>query len=377
MPALHAITMPKWGMTMTEGRLVQWLVEVGAPVTPGQEILEIETDKIANAYEAPCAGVLRRRLVEPPAMAPVGALLAVLADAATTEAEIDAFIATQAERAAVAESAASSAPMPRRLVLAGGAVNMLSVGEPRDAAGAVLLIHGFGGDLGSWLFNQTALADGRCVHALDLPAHGASDVPQAPPTFESLVATVQATLEALEAPRVHLVGHSIGGAVAARVAASSSRVASLTLIGPAGLGPEIDMGFIDGLLGAERRAQMKPVLERLLADPTLVRREMIDGVLKALRADGVPAALRALAVDCFPHGRQRLDARTDLARLAMPVQVIWGQADRILPPAHAAGLSPAIAVHLLAAAGHMPHMEQAGRVNELLVAHFLTAERSA
>lgn len=55
-PRVSMLTMPKWGMTMTEGRVVKWLVPEGANVAAGDELLDVETEKIANAVEAPVAG---------------------------------------------------------------------------------------------------------------------------------------------------------------------------------------------------------------------------------------------------------------------------------------------------------------------------------
>ena len=67
---IHAVTMPKWGLSMTEGRVVEWQVEEGSPVQPGDELLDVETDKIAGAVEATEAGVLRRRVARPDQLVP-------------------------------------------------------------------------------------------------------------------------------------------------------------------------------------------------------------------------------------------------------------------------------------------------------------------
>ena len=58
--SITPVVMPKWGLSMAEGKVVSWLVEEGTAITVGLPILEVETDKIANAVEAPDPGLLRQ-----------------------------------------------------------------------------------------------------------------------------------------------------------------------------------------------------------------------------------------------------------------------------------------------------------------------------
>lgn len=371
MTAPHALPMPKWGMTMTEGTLVDWLVPEGAVVEQGQEIAEVETTKIANAIEAPVSGILRRQVAAPGMSVPVGGLLGVFADAATTDAEIDAFVAA---RAAVGPEAAAAAPAPRLIETAGGPLNLLSLGGDGDGL-PVVLLHGFGGDLGSWMFNAETLAADRPVHVPDLPGHGASP-PRSATTVGDLAQAVAGVCDALSVPRVHLAGHSLGGAVALALAtASPGRIASLALVAPVGLGREISAEYLTSFLAADRRRPMKQALSLLFSDPAAVNSDMVEGVLRSTRRDGVLQALAATLAGFFdPAGAQKLDLRPALAAFRGPVIVIWGEADAILPVVQSEGLPGPTAVHRIPGVGHMPMMEAAGTVNRLLAAHFAAAD---
>jgi pyruvate dehydrogenase E2 component (dihydrolipoamide acetyltransferase) len=364
--SITAITMPKWGLTMTEGKVVRWLKPEGASLAPGEEILEIETSKITNVVEAETSGTLCRVVATEGTTLPIGALLAVVASADTPAAMIDefaaGFVAIEPSDAAteVAEAATTS-----ELEAAGKRLRFLELGS--GDAPPVLLLHGFGADLDSWMFTQPALSEGRRTIALDLPGHGGSTKDVGSGDAGTLVEVVESALAGLGIERVHLVGHSMGGAVAAMVAARRpERVATLTLIASGGLGPEINATFIDGFVRMARRRDAMAVLSLLVHDPVLVSRTMVEDVLRYKRIDGVTAALEAIARAWFPDGRQTYDVLSETTALALPVQIIWGRNDRIIPVSHADRLASRLPVHILDAAGHLPHMEKAGDVNRLI-----------
>ena len=239
----------------------------------------------------------------------------------------------------------------------------------------VLLIHGFGGDLDNWLFNIDALAAGNTVIALDLPGHGPSPAPIPEPSVPGLGRAVLDFLDAADVPAAHLVGHSLGGAVALYLAAEApDRVRSATLVCPAGLGADVNRGYIDGFVTSGSRRQLKPVLENLFADPGLVNRSLVDGVLRYKRLDGVTESLQALADGVFPDGAQGWVEPGSIAGLAAPVLVVWGAEDRIVPAAHAdAAATAGATVEIVEGAGHMVQMEAAPRVNALIAAHVARA----
>ena len=97
-------------------------------------------------------------------------------------------------------------------------------------------------------------------------------------------------------------------------------------------------------------------------------------MLRQQRMDGATEARRTIARACFPGGRQKTVLRHTLTGATVPVQVLWGRSDSIVPPAHADGLPPAVAVHRVDGAGHMPHVEQAGAVNRRLLDFMRAAE---
>jgi pyruvate dehydrogenase E2 component (dihydrolipoamide acetyltransferase) len=233
----------------------------------------------------------------------------------------------------------------------------------------VLLIHGFGGDLDNWLFNAEALSEGATVYALDLPGHGQSTKQVAEPTVAGLAKAALSFMDTLKIDKAHVVGHSLGGAVAIEMARQTKgRVKSLTLINSAGLGPEINMDYIDGFISATSRRDLKPALENLFADGSLVSRQMVDDLLKYKRLDGVGEALAALREGIFTNGRQAANLSDALKSAGVSVLVIAGAEDKIIPVAHGRGVTGA-KVEVIEGAGHMPQMEQAGKVNGLIRAH--------
>lgn len=370
--AIEPIVMPKWGLAMEEGALTKWAIAPGQRISKGEEIADIETAKIANVFESPASGVVRRLVALEGETLPVGALLAVLADPSTPDAEVDAFVVRfQAEFKPAAKSG-DSAPATRQIEAGGLSVRTLSVGAGDGAP--VLLLHGFGSDLLSWAFTQEALAEGRAAHAFDLPGHGGTSKAISGGGVADLAAATIAVMDALDLQRAHLVGHSLGGAIAAWLALNHpARVASASLIAPAGLGPEINMEFIDGFVGETRARKLKAVLQNLTADPALIGADMVEDVLRFKRLDGAEAALRRIVADNFAGGRQQTLLRSQLAAAGPPIAVIVGEEDRIIPAAHADGLPAAITVTRIRAAGHVPHLEKSAAVNEAIKANIARA----
>ena len=364
------IVMPKWGLSMKEGTVTRWIVGEGDEIAVGNEIAEIETEKIASALEATDAGKLRRLVAEEGDLLPVKALLGILVQGEVSEEEIDAFVAGFVVPAEEEDEEEEQGLAYRYAETAAGRLRYTAQGEGPET---VLLIHGFGGDLDNWLFNLDALAAESTVFALDLPGHGPSPAPIPDASVPGLANAVVDFMNATEVEAAHLVGHSLGGAVALAIAASApGRVRSVTLVCSAGLGLEINREYIDGFVSSTSRRQLKPVLENLFADPGLVNRSLVDGVLRYKRLDGVTESLEKLADGVFPDGAQGWVESGVIAGLGAPVLVVWGAEDRIVPAAHAEAAAGAT-VEIIPDAGHMVQMEAAPRVNSLIAAHVARA----
>lgn len=115
MNAITPIIMPKWGLEMSEGTISNWHVAEGQTLSRGMEIVDIETAKIVNTLESDLEGTVRRLVAPVGQTLPVGALIAIVADAAVSDADIDRYIrgdrsASAAETPAAPIAAAPSPP---------------------------------------------------------------------------------------------------------------------------------------------------------------------------------------------------------------------------------------------------------------------------
>jgi pyruvate dehydrogenase E2 component (dihydrolipoamide acetyltransferase) len=404
------LTMPRLGETMDEGTIVAWLVKPGEPFQRGAPILEVETDKTVVEYPALGDGVLEEAFAAPGDRVGVGAPIARvtvtgagewddISDAAEAPVEItEAPAPIMAARPAAETDRIRATPVARRLAraaglaldrvsgtgrrgrierhdveaLAGDGSRLVAPAAQRDAgiayetvgAGAAtyLLLHGFGGDRTAWAATASGLARGgaRAV-IVDLPGHGETEREAA--TLADLATAMTGFAATLDGP-LHLVGHSLGAAVAVEVArALGGRAASLTLIAPAGAGREINRDFIHGMAEATTAAELAHLLDFLGPKGN----GLSDAALERMAALAARGRLKALAEAVAGPGGQRIDILRPLAALpdALPVRALIGTEDRVIPPHHAFNMPARVAVHFVRA-GHMPQWDAPGETLGLL-----------
>ena len=235
----------------------------------------------------------------------------------------------------------------------------------------VLLLHGFGGDLDNWMFNLDSLAEKHRVLALDLPGHGQSVKTNVDPSLSGMATFVSKFLDVLSVSSVNVVGHSMGGAIAMQLASDSPEtVRSLGLICSAGLGPDINSDYLRGFVEAQSQQELKLVLQQLFADESLVNLQLVNDLLNYKRIDGVEATLNALSETLISAGEHTF-LTDNIVASGIPVLVIWGKQDRIIPVSHAQNYSAAggscVEVEIFDSAGHMVQMEKAHDVNRSLL----------
>jgi len=247
----------------------------------------------------------------------------------------------------------------------------------------VVLLHGGTGGGANWFRVIGPLSAGFRVLAPDLPGFGLSDpIAVVPPLGEAAATRLLAWLEWHGLEDVLVAGTSFGGLAALRLAQRTGRVSRLLLLDSAGLGRGIhsSIRLITGLpvtrafTGSSRRGTML-VLRHLLASdlsgvPEGQLRALVDYLMASGRQTGARYAAETLRRFASARGQQEVLDDAELAQLSLPVSVVWGARDRLLPVPHAhsaARMLPDATLRISADAGHSPSWEQPAPVVDAIV----------
>jgi pimeloyl-ACP methyl ester carboxylesterase len=261
-----------------------------------------------------------------------------------------------------------------------------------------VLLHGYGDTADCWRRVVPALQRTRRVVALDTPPFGRSGEPPAR-VAEDLIGWhddfFPALLEELGIGSAVLVGHSMGGAMALRLALEQpTSVEQLVLVAPAGLGDQAPWWW-HAIAG---RWINWPALLRL---PNPVARPAVKAALRGFLQERLVHDARAMGdvIDHFVHlhgGPRELRHLIDTGRalitgydgtllersgeLDIPVLMVWGSEDRLVPAAHAHAFGrvvPHARVEVLEHCGHYPQLELPARMTAVLREFLAAAEPRA
>jgi pimeloyl-ACP methyl ester carboxylesterase len=263
---------------------------------------------------------------------------------------------------------------------------------------AVVLVHGLGGFAESWRRNVEPLGRRFRVYALDLPGFGGSAKPPGVYDLPFFASALGGFLDALGLGQVTLVGHSLGGGVAVTYALiHPGRVERLALLAALVPGGTFRTAPIYRLLTRRGLGELlalcgcAPIYRAALArcfhrspdlDPRALRAEIDFLVTWNARArTSWPARAAYLATVRGLHGdleHRAADYRRALATLDLPVLLIHGRQDPVVPSGHCREVAAAIGradVRWVEGCGHFPQIEHADAVNEWLV-EFLAGRRA-
>lgn len=261
----------------------------------------------------------------------------------------------------------------------GRAVNTIQLGSGPP----IVFVHGLSGCWPNWLEQMAVFAESHRVISLDLPGFGHSPGKAGELTMDGYARLLDSLLSGLGFPQATLVGNSMGGLIAAELAASHpSRVERLVLVSPAGLSTYRNRLAVTTLPAIRRLQQLLALgaawtaqhSDRLAARPRL-RDAMLRGVVAHPSRLSSPLAaeqLRGAGTDGFLEALEEItdfDLRPRLALISCPTLVVWGTRDRLVPVRDAASfteLIPGAQQVVYEDTGHMAMLERPDEFNRLL-----------
>jgi pimeloyl-ACP methyl ester carboxylesterase len=254
-------------------------------------------------------------------------------------------------------------------------------GEP------VLLVHGVAAWAENWSLAMPALAAaGYRAIAVDLPGFGQSERARNARYFDApdpyYVRFVRDVADALELDAMHLVGHSMGGAVAAVAAGvMPERFRSLTLVAPGAFGRFVPWSLrLSSFRFAQLFARFAPAafvrssIDACFADPSCAPQWLYEQAFRYARAGGAAEFTRVMHYGVSLRGlraRLREPWEERVRAIRLPTLVVWGRQDSIVPIDQLDEVRarlPHATVVVLEPAGHLVQIERAAEFNAALVA---------
>jgi pimeloyl-ACP methyl ester carboxylesterase len=251
---------------------------------------------------------------------------------------------------------------------------------------ALLLIHGVGDNSTTWNSVHAKLAQRFTVIAPDLLGHGESDKPRADYSLAAFANGMRDLLAALGIDRVTLVGHSLGGGIAAQFAYQYPHmVERLVLVSSGGVTKDVSIALRMAALpmGSEALAALRlpgvqPALQlagraaQTVFGSTKYGRDLPDG-LRLLGRLADPAALSAFSrtLRAVVDGRGQFVTMLDRSHLmpSVPKQIIWGEDDIVIPVSHARiahAAMPGSRLKIFEGSGHMPFRDHPDQFVEII-----------
>ena len=411
-----AILVPQVGQDLTEAKIVALNVKLGDSVAKGDIVAEVESEKATFEVEAFVSGIVISLPFAVGDLAPVleplmhlgqaGETVGGAAKAPAPVAEPQAVVPAEAAPAAAPDAAnitGRSSPLARRVAAQNGLqLDRITGTGPRGAvvmrdvtaalqaqpagiaapaalrtgsglqsmqAGSgtpIVFLHGFGAELAAWRPLVARIALQNPMLGVDLAGHGAAPA-RAVAGFDALVDDMAQRLADAGITSAHLVGHSLGAAVAVALADRGDLdIRSLTLLAPAGLGPWINGDFITGFVAAKTEAALRVWMQNLVHAPDRLGDAMVRAAFAARATAASPGALDALARTLFEGNTQLFSVQAAVARLTCTCRMIFGAQDAIFRPSDADTLPGMIGVHRLAGVGHLPQVEATALVGRLI-----------
>jgi pimeloyl-ACP methyl ester carboxylesterase len=249
---------------------------------------------------------------------------------------------------------------------------------------ALLLLHGLGCDHTTWQPVISALSRRYTVIAPDLLGHGRSDKPRADYSVGGYANGMRDLLTVLGIDKATVVGHSFGGGVAMQFAYQfPERTERLVLVAPGGIGRDVSAAIRAISLPGFQAAMGLATLPGLLQMTKLALRGLsATGISRARDLDEVADIVQHLSnrkaraaithvVRAVVDWRGQVVTMADRAYLthAMPMCVIWGTDDAVIPVSHArlaSEIAPEATVEVIPNAGHFPHKDHPQRFVKLI-----------